>query len=109
MGVVLILNSCVKMILVSDCYCRDELDHKLNGSTISWTKMSMQGPQRTWVAKCVGPCKVHDVYGVCERLAEGAQFNGPTSLGLLVLPIPSSGKHQSNITHTHNHAYHYDD
>ena len=23
-------------------------------------------------------------------------------------PIPSSGKHQSNITHTYNHAYHYD-
>ena len=41
-----------------------------------------------------------DVYGVCERLAEGAQFNSSTSLGLLVPPIPSSGKHQSYITHT---------
>ena len=42
----------------------------------------------------------HDIYGVCEGLAEGVQFNGSTSLGLLVLQIPSSGKHQSNITHT---------
>ena len=51
-----------------------------------------------------------DVYGVCEGLAEVAQFNSSTSSGLLVPPIPSSGKPQSyNIIHTHNHAYQKDD
>ena len=34
-------------------FCR-----KLSGSNISWTKMSMYGPQSAWFAKCAGPSKV---------------------------------------------------
>ena len=44
-----------------------------------------------------------DVYGVGEGLVEVAQFNSSTSSGLLVPPIPSSGKHQSYMIHTQSH------